>query len=86
MLKMKLDNKVIEALKPAIRSTWNYISADCGDCSNGEAMELTIDAGRMSMQGFKKEDSLIHELVIEHTYTKVYKFLTKNIRLAYTSK
>jgi hypothetical protein len=81
---MKLDATVIEQVRNPIRKAWNYIAADvyelCGD--NEEALEMCIDANRLSMCVDEPEaEKLVLALVKEHGYSKTLKFLGKNIQL-----
>jgi hypothetical protein len=81
---MKLDATVISQLNQAVYATWNYIGSDAMEfCeSNGDAIEMVLDADRMTTCGNAPEaDALVSELIKEHGYSKVSKFLSKNFRL-----
>jgi len=81
---MKLDATVITELKQPILATWNYIGSDAMEFvqSNAEAMEMVLDAGRLTTCGNSpRAQELIDVLFKEHGYSKVSKFICKNIRL-----
>lgn len=82
---MQLDQEFLKKVKPAIVQVWNYIQADIEEsCTNAEAMELCLDANRIStfVTGGKEIDALIEQASKEHGYAKVDKFLCKHIQLA----
>ena len=79
---MELNNDFLKQVEPAILAGWDYINADIpGEADNHEAIETTIDANRLTMIGYKDADQLIMQAVKEHGYSKVMKFLVKNIPL-----
>lgn len=79
---MELNNDFLKQVGPAIINGWNYIAADMPeDTDNHEAIETTIDANRLAMIGYKDADQLIMQAVKEHGYSKVMKFLVKNLPL-----
>jgi hypothetical protein len=82
---LKLDQEFLNQVRPAIVKCWNYIAADIDwNCSNAEAIELCLDADRIStlVDGGKAIDELIRQADKEHGYQKVEKFLCKHIQLA----
>jgi len=84
---IKLDLAFIALVEGPINRTWNYIESDAhqlGRVTNAGAMELCLDAGRMSMidkvKG-KAADELISAACKQHSYTNVDRFLRKHITL-----
>ena len=86
----KLDKTVLEQLRGPILRVWNYIgdeslslAQECGErLSNAGAMEGCIDANRLSDCGQSPvADRLVSELINEHGYSKVSKFLCRHIKL-----
>lgn len=79
---MKLDQAVVAQLKAPMWKVWNYIGHDVADMCEGDneiAIEMCIDANRLSMCVNEPEaEALIMQLIKEHTYPKVLKFLSKN--------
>ena len=87
---MKLDTQVLAQVKGPIHAVWSEVGSDVDSVSaelgesttNDVAMESAIDAGRMTIIGHPEADALLQSLFAEHGYTRVFKFLCKNIRLA----
>lgn len=82
---MKLDHNVIEQLSNPINQVWQYIGGEVeemvGD-ANDEALELCIDAGRLTtVANSPSADELVSQLIDEHGITQVFDFLNENIRL-----
>jgi len=72
-------------IKPAIRKVWNYIGMDvedaCGN-NNEEAIEVCIDADRLTMCADEPEaDALVKAVLKTADYSKVLKFLSTAIPL-----
>lgn len=86
---MKLNKDFIKAINGPIWLTWNYVSPDVGECDNEEAIEICLDADRMTMlaQGSreleegKAADKLIDEAIKEHGYEAVMAYIADNIQL-----
>ena len=75
----KLDQTVIAELRAPIWVCWNYIASDCEVDDNECAIELCIDANRLTTCAEAPEaEALVSELIKEHGYNKVLKFLSKN--------
>ena len=87
---MQLDQAFLTLVSPGIYSVWNVIGNDVYECagecgeevSNEEALESCLDAGRLSMYGHADTDAAISAAIKANTYSKVMKFLKKNIQLA----
>ena len=86
-----LDNEVLRVVRGPINSVWSTIGTDCEEAcaiagdelTNEIAVEACIDANRIEQfTGRKDVDKYISELIKQHTYAKVLKFLSKNILLA----
>lgn len=80
---MKLDQAVVDQLRNPMWKVWNYIGSDCIDLvdDNECAVEMCIDADRLTTCADAPEaDKLVGELIREHGYNKVLKFLSKNFR------
>jgi hypothetical protein len=81
---MKLDKTVVETLKKPINATWNYIGSDVYEMCDGDnecALEMCIDADRLTTCGNDASaTTLVRDLIKEHGYAKVLKFLSRNFR------
>lgn len=78
---MQLNKEVINRLQKPMWATWNYIGHDAMEfCEDNEcAIELCIDADRLSSCADDPEaQQLVRDLIAEHGYNKVLKFLSKN--------
>jgi hypothetical protein len=76
---MQLDKAVVDQLRHPMWLVWNYIGSDCMVDDNECAIEMCIDADRLTTCAEAPEaDKLIGELIKEHGYNKVLKFLSKN--------
>lgn len=70
--------------KNAIYSTWDSIASDAYDIcedDNSIAMELVLDASRLTMNGFAEADAEIKALCVEHGWAEVCETLAKRIQL-----
>jgi hypothetical protein len=70
--------------KNAIYATWDSIACDAYDIcedDNTIAMELVLDASRLTMNGFAEADAEIKTLCVEHGWGKVCEELAKRIQL-----
>lgn len=81
----------MEIIEPAIWNTWNYIGYDAGELCEGDnevAIELCIDAGRLSdavqgaaLERAKAAECLIDQAIKSMGYKKVRKYLSRKIDL-----
>ena len=81
---MKLDKNFLEKVQNPIYQVWDQIGHDIlelEDVDNEECVETVIDASRLDTFGHKEAQELVSEAVKEHGYSKVLKFLCKNIKL-----
>lgn len=81
---MKLDQTVIDTLRPAIQASWNYIASDVYDlCSDEEeAIEMAIDADRLTTCAEDADaQQLVRDLCAQHGYSATLKFLATHIKL-----
>lgn len=79
---MNLNKQFLDAVKPAIYSTWGQIAADAMVEDNHEAIELVLDADRLSYAGFDHADSLVKKAIEENGWTPVCVMLSAHIALA----
>jgi len=86
-----LDNEVLRVVRGPINSVWNTIGMDVEEAcaisgdelTNEMVIEACIDANRIEQfTGRKDVDKYILELIKQHTYAQVLKFLSENILLA----
>ena len=85
----KLDKTFLDAVSPAIYSTWQYIGSDsmncaaeCGeDLDNHAAVQGTLDAGYIERQGYRPVSKLLEAAYDAHGYEAVERYLVKHIRL-----
>lgn len=78
---MQLNKEVIARLNTPMWATWNYIGHDVIEfCEDNEcAIEMCIDADRLaSCANDQGAQDLVRELIAEHGYNTVLKFLSKN--------
>lgn len=78
---MDLNKDFLQKVTPAIRSTWGQIAPDAFVEDNEEAMELTLDADRLTMAGHKDVDDLLELAFKENGYTPVFVMLCTHINL-----
>lgn len=78
---MSLNAVFLSAVKPAIVSTWGQIAPDACVSDNEEAMEVVLDAGRLTFAGYPEADRFVSDMCKLHGFSKVTKFLGKNICL-----
>ena len=89
---MNLDQNFLNAVRSAIHSTWDCIGSDSIQCAedcdermdNATAVESSMEPCYMEMYGgYNRETAIkaIDNAIAEHGYTKVVKYLTKNILL-----
>lgn len=88
---LKLDSESLAILKPAVIRSWQTVGMDVmmaaeevGEVlDNDAAMEVSLDADGLLYHGRSKEaHTLFRALIDEYGYSKVFKFLCKNIQLA----
>lgn len=65
----------------AVWATWGDISPDAGRCSNAEAIELVLDADRLSTFGYKAAYNELNWLDARFGYERVSKALAREVRL-----
>ena len=68
-----------------IRQVWNSIAADVGECSNKEAIELCLDANRMTTfcgPAGEKADREISGLIEAHSWSVLLTVIHKQVQLA----
>lgn len=81
----QLNQEFIDRVKTPLRQVWNGIAADTVDdeeVSNENVIEYCIDADHLLLIAEDKEaNDLIREQCKVHGYTRVLKYLTRNIQL-----
>lgn len=68
----------------AIQATWESIAADAYEMCEGDnyiAMEFTLDADRLVMNGYNDVEDQLQKLYKEHGYEAVWEYLSENIQL-----
>lgn len=86
---MKLDDTFLKQVEPAMQEVWQQIAYDAIDASqamgdrvtNAAAIEMTLDADRLSSFGHEATAKLIDAAIEEHGYVKVERFLRRNVHL-----
>jgi hypothetical protein len=76
--------EISRATERAILSTWDSIASDAYELCEGDneiAMELVLDASRLTMNGYPASDAEIKHLCLEHGFGLVCKILAKRIQL-----
>jgi len=75
---------ISKSTKDAIIQTWDSIAWDAYEmCENDNdiAIELTVDASRLTMNGFAEADQELKELYKQYGYAVVRDALSKTIQL-----
>jgi hypothetical protein len=86
---VQLNKAFIDAISTGVQSTWAELAGDayalaeeCNEkMTNKGALELVLDADRMTTFGYKEADDLIGQAIKEHGYDKVMKHIAKNFKL-----
>lgn len=80
---MELNKEAIDQLARPIGHVWDQIAYDLVDIvgDNEEAIEMCVDARRLSMFGFPEADEFARKLFMANNIDDVYRFLSKHIRL-----
>lgn len=76
--------EISRATEQAIVSTWDSISSDAYELCDGDnsiAMEMVLDANRMTFAGFEASDQEIRALCLEHGFGLVCDVLSRRIQL-----
>lgn len=72
------------ATENAIYTTWDYIASDAYDMCEGDnsiALELVLDANRLTMNGYAEADTELKSLYEKFGWEKVFKTLSKKLQL-----
>ena len=72
------------ATERAICAVWDAICADAYELCEGDneiAMEMVLDANRLTMHGYEASDRGIRALVLDHGFGLVRGVLAKRIQL-----
>lgn len=75
---------ITRATENAIYATWDSIASDAYDMcedDNSIALELVLDASRLTMNGYAEADMEIKTLCVEHGWAEVCEALAKRIQL-----
>jgi hypothetical protein len=85
MMAIKLDAEFLGKIRSPIQSVWGMIAPDVDECdSNDEAVELVLDANRLSMflgERGREVENLIAQAEREHGFSQVDTFICNNIQL-----
>lgn len=78
---IKIDQ--LNELQNPIRTTWNNIAGDAMEFveSNEDAMEMVLDANRMTMFGYPEADILISTLLQEYRFSEIIKIACDKFKL-----
>lgn len=83
---MQLDQATLSLIEGPMHRTWATIGSDVealGPATNDIAIEMVLDAGRLSMYGSVEADRVLQGLYKEHGYDRVTKFLEQNVKLVW---
>lgn len=75
---------ITRATENAIYATWDSIASDAYDMcedDNSIALELVLDASRLTMNGYAEADAEMKSLYEKFGWEKVFKTLSKKIQL-----
>jgi hypothetical protein len=76
--------QITDSTRFAILATWDGIAGDAYELCEGDneiAMELVLDANRLTMNGYAEADLEISTLCAKHGFGLVRETLAKKIRL-----
>ena len=76
--------KISKSTENAIYATWDSIASDAYDICDGDnsvAMELVLDASRLTMNGYAEADAEIKTLCHQYDWGDVCETLAKRIQL-----
>lgn len=76
--------EISRATERAILATWDAIASDAYEiCENDNsvALEMVLDANRLTMQGYEASDREMSALFLEHGFGLVCAVLSKRIQL-----
>lgn len=76
--------EISKATERAIFSTWDSIAADAYEICEGDnsiAMEMVLDANRLTFNGFEASDREVRALCLEHGFGLVCDILSRRIQL-----
>jgi hypothetical protein len=76
--------EISRATEQAIVSTWDSIASDAYEICDGDnsiAMEMVLDANRLTFAGFEASDREIRALCLEHGFGLVCDVLSRRIQL-----
>lgn len=82
--KTLLPTKTVEAdprfnkLCGDMYALWQGIASDAGPCTSAEAVELCLDAGRLTTDGHADSDDYASELIAAYGYEPVEALLVKH--------
>jgi hypothetical protein len=90
VIRIELDQRIVERLRRPILKVWNQVSPDLmrdaetmGErIDNESAVECCVDADRLRYEGSDRAAADFFDMICtEHGYPKVLTFLSKHIRL-----
>jgi hypothetical protein len=76
--------KISKSTENAIYTTWDTIASDAYDICDGDnsiAIELVLDASRLTMNGYAEADAEIKTLCQQYNWGDVCETLANRIRL-----
>lgn len=76
-----LDKAFLAVVTMPILRVWGEVSCDAGPTSKRDAMEIAIDANRLTSWGYPEADTLISAAIQEHGYDHVLRYLVRHINL-----
>lgn len=68
-----------DKLKSDVWTVWGEIAPDAGECRPAEAVEMALDASRLTTHGYKDSDDYLTELIDKHGYTSVAKTIQREV-------
>ena len=75
---------VTENTRRAILNTWDSIASDAYEICEGDneiAMEMVLDANRLTMNGYAEADAELSALYAQHDFGIVREALSKKMQL-----
>jgi ribosomal protein S27AE len=76
-----LNQGFIEAVYGPMLAVWQAIAEEGIEADNAEAIEMVLDADRLTTFGYPEADKLVDAAIKAHDYLKVAAFLEQHVQL-----
>jgi hypothetical protein len=76
-----LDKGFVEAVYGPMQHVWQAIAEEGIEADNEEAIEMALDANRLTTYGYPDAEKLVDQAVRFHGWSTVAAFLAKQVQL-----